>query len=227
MVRPTILVIEDEEAQRLILQHNLEEAGYEVICAENGEIGWERIEDYRPDLIVLDWMMPKLSGIELCRQIKSSAKTKNTPIIMLSARSEEIDRIRGLEIGADDYVSKPYSIKELLARIKGQLRRVRGAAVAEKLSFEDIELDMETYKVIRSGENIKLGPIEFRLLATFLEKPGKVWSRDSLLDRVWGRDIYVDTRTVDVHIGRLRRALCKNGEQDLIRTVRGAGYALG
>jgi len=227
MVRPTILVIEDEEAQRLILQHNLEEAGYEVICAENGEIGWELMEDYRPDLIVLDWMMPKLSGIELCRQIKSSAKTKNTPIIMLSARSEEVDRIRGLEIGADDYVSKPYSIKELLARIKGQLRRVREAAVAKKLSFEGIELDMETYRVTRSGENIKLGPIEFRLLATFLEKPGKVWSRDSLLDRVWGRDIYVDTRTVDVHIGRLRRALCKNGEQDLIRTVRGAGYALG
>ena len=227
MVRPTILVIEDEEAQRLILQHNLEEAGYEVICAENGEIGWELIEDYRPDLIVLDWMMPKLSGIELCRQVKSSAKTKNTPIIMLSARSEEVDRIRGLEIGADDYVSKPYSIKELLARIKGQLRHVRGAAVAQKLSFEGIELDMETYRVTRSGENIKLGPIEFRLLATFLEKPGKVWSRDALLDRVWGRDIYVDTRTVDVHIGRLRRALRKNGEQDLVRTVRGAGYALG
>ena len=227
MVKPTILVIEDEEAQRLILQHNLEEAGYEVICAENGEIGWELIEDYRPDLIVLDWMMPKLSGIELCRQVKSSAKTKNTPIIMLSARSEEVDRIRGLEIGADDYVSKPYSIKELLARIKGQLRRVRGAAVAKKLSFEGIELDMETYRVTRSGENIKLGPIEFRLLATFLEKPRKVWSRDALLDRVWGRDIYVDTRTVDVHIGRLRRALRKNGEQDLVRTVRGAGYALG
>ena len=227
MVKPTILVIEDEEAQRLILQHNLEEAGYEVICAENGEIGWELIEDYRPDLIVLDWMMPKLSGIELCRQVKSSAKTKNTPIIMLSARSEEVDRIRGLEIGADDYVSKPYSIKELLARIKGQLRRVRGVAVAEKLSFEGIELDMETYRVTRSGENIKLGPIEFRLLATFLEKPRKVWSRDALLDRVWGRDIYVDTRTVDVHIGRLRRALRKNGEEDLVRTVRGAGYALG
>ena len=227
MVRPTILVIEDEEAQRLILQHNLEEAGYEVICAENGEIGWELIEDYRPDLIVLDWMMPKLSGIELCRQIKSSAKTKNTPIIMLSARSEEVDRIRGLEIGADDYVSKPYSIKELLARIKGQLRLVRGAAVAHKLSFVGIELDMETYRVTRSGENIKLGPIEFRLLATFLVKPGKVWSRDALLDRGWGRDIYVDTRTVDVHIGRLRRTLCKHGAQDLIRTVLGAGYALG
>ncbi len=227
MVRPTILVIEDEEAQRLILQHNLEEAGYEVICAEDGEIGWELITDYRPDLIVLDWMMPKLSGLELCRRIKSSAKTKNTPIIMLSARSEEVDRIRGLDIGADDYVSKPYSIKELLARIKGQIRRVRGAAVAEKLSFDDIELDMETYRVTRSGENIKLGPIEFKLLATFLEKPGKVWSRDALLDRVWGRDIYVDTRTVDVHIGRLRRALCKNGEEDLVRTVRGAGYALG
>ena len=227
MVRPTILVIEDEEAQRLILQHNLEEAGYEVICAENGEIGWELIEDYRPDLIVLDWMMPNLSGIELCRQIKSSAKTKDTPVIMLSARSEEVDRIRGLEIGADDYISKPFSIKELLARIKGQLRRVRAAAVAEKLSFQEIVLDMETHRVTRSGENIKLGPTEFRLLATFLEKPGKVWSRDALLDRVWGRDIYVDTRTVDVHIGRLRRALCKNGAQDLVRTVRGAGYALG
>ena len=227
MVRPTILVIEDEEAQRLILQHNLEEAGYEVICAEDGEIGWELITDYLPDLIVLDWMMPKLSGLELCRRIKSSAKTKNTPIIMLSARSEEVDRIRGLDIGADDYVSKPYSIKELLARIKGQIRRVRGAAVAKKLSFDGIELDMETYRVTRSGENIKLGPIEFKLLATFLEKPGKVWSRDALLDRVWGRDIYVDTRTVDVHIGRLRRALCKNGEEDLVRTVRGAGYALG
>ena len=227
MVRPTILVIEDEEAQRLILQHNLEEAGYEVICAEDGEIGWELITDYRPDLIVLDWMMPKLSGLELCRRIKSSAKTKNTPIIMLSARSEEVDRIRGLDIGADDYVSKPYSIKELLARIKGQIRRVRGAAVAKKLSFDGIELDMETYRVTRSGENIKLGPIEFKLLATFLEKPGKVWSRDALLDRVWGRDIYVDTRTVDVHIGRLRRALRKNGEQDIVRTVRGAGYALG
>ena len=227
MVRPTILVIEDEEAQRLILQHNLEDADYEVICAEDGEIGLELIEDYRPDLIVLDWMMPNLSGIELCRQIKSSAKTKDTPVIMLSARSEEVDRIRGLEIGADDYISKPFSIKELLARIKGQLRRVRAAAVAEKLSFQEIVLDMETHRVTRSGENIKLGPTEFRLLATFLEKPGKVWSRDALLDRVLGRDIYVDTRTVDVHIGRLRRALCKNGAQDLVRTVRGAGYALG
>ena len=227
MANPTILIVEDEEAQRLILQHNLEEAGYEVISAADGETGVELIQAYKPDVIVLDWMMPKLSGIELCRQIKSSSITKNIPVIMLSARSEEVDRIRGLDIGADDYVSKPYSIKELLARIKGQLRRVREAAVAHKFSFEDIELDMETYKVTRSGQNIKLGPIEFRLLTTFLEKPGKVWSRDALLDRVWGRDIYVDTRTVDVHIGRLRRSLCKNGEEDLVRTVRGAGYALG
>ena len=227
MAKPTILVVEDEQAQRLILQHNLEEAGYEVVTAEDGEVGLEHIKDYKPDIIVLDWMMPKLSGIELCRQIKSASNTKKTPVIMLSARSEEVDRIRGLEIGADDYISKPYSIKEILVRIKGQLRRVREAAVAEKLSFEGIELNMETYKVTRSGEEIKLGPTEFRLLATFLEKPGKVWSRDALLDRVWGRDIYVDTRTVDVHIGRLRRALCKNGEQDLVRTVRGAGYALG
>lgn len=227
MAKPTILVVEDEQAQRLILQHNLEEAGYEVVTAENGEVGLEHIKDYKPDIIVLDWMMPKLSGIELCRQIKSASNTKKTPVIMLSARSEEVDRIRGLEIGADDYISKPYSIKEILVRIKGQLRRVREAAVAEKLSFEGIELNMETYRVTRSGEEIKLGPTEFRLLATFLEKPGKVWSRDALLDRVWGRDIYVDTRTVDVHIGRLRRALCKNGEQDIVRTVRGAGYALG
>lgn len=227
MAKPTILVVEDEQAQRLILQHNLEEAGYEVVTAEDGEVGLEHIKDYKPDIIVLDWMMPKLSGIELCRQIKSASNTKKTPVIMLSARSEEVDRIRGLEIGADDYISKPYSIKEILVRIKGQLRRVREAAVAEKLSFEGIELNMETHRVTRSGEEIKLGPTEFRLLATFLEKPGKVWSRDALLDRVWGRDIYVDTRTVDVHIGRLRRALCKNGEQDLVRTVRGAGYALG
>ena len=227
MAKPTILVVEDEQAQRLILQHNLEEAGYEVVTAEDGEVGLEHIKDYKPDIIVLDWMMPKLSGIELCRQIKSASNTKKTPVIMLSARSEEVDRIRGLEIGADDYISKPYSIKEILVRIKGQLRRVREAAVAEKLSFDGIELNMETYRVTRSGEEIKLGPTEIRLLATFLEKPGKVWSRDALLDRVWGRDIYVDTRTVDVHIGRLRRALCKNGEQDLVRTVRGAGYALG
>lgn len=227
MAKPTILVVEDEQAQRLILQHNLEEAGYEVVTAEDGEVGLEHIKDYKPDIIVLDWMMPKLSGIELCRQIKSASNTKKTPVIMLSARSEEVDRIRGLEIGADDYISKPYSIKEILVRIKGQLRRVREAAVAEKLSFEGIELNMETYRVTRSGEEIKLGPTEFRLLSTFLEKPGKVWSRDALLDRVWGRDIYVDTRTVDVHIGRLRRALCKNGEQDIVRTVRGAGYALG
>ena len=227
MAKPTILVVEDEQAQRLILQHNLEEAGYEVVTAEDGEVGLEHIKDYKPDIIVLDWMMPKLSGIELCRQIKSASNTKKTPVIMLSARSEEVDRIRGLEIGADDYISKPYSIKEILVRLKGQLRRVREAAVAEKRSFEGIELNMETDKVLRSGEHIKLGPIEFKLLATFLEKPGKVWSRDALLDRVWGRDIYVDTRTVDVHIGRLRRALCKNGEQDLVRTVRGAGYALG
>ena len=201
--------------------------GFNVKSASTGEEGLILIKELIPDLLILDWMMPKLSGIELCRQIKSSSRTKNTPVIMLSARSEEVDRIRGLEIGADDYISKPFSIKELLARIKGQLRRVREAAVAEKLSFEDIELDMETYRVKRSGENIKLGPIEFKLLSTFLERPGKVWSRDALLDRVWGRDIYVDTRTVDVHIGRLRRALCKNGAEDLIRTVRGAGYALG
>ena len=172
-------------------------------------------------------MLPNVSGIEVCRRLKSRSETRGVPIIMLSARSEEVDRVRGLETGADDYVIKPYSVVELMARVRTQLRRTRPATVGETLMFEDIRLDAESHKVFRGEALLKLGPTEFRLLATFMEKPGRVWSREQLLDRVWGRDIYVDTRTVDVHIGRLRKALCQQGGEDPVRTVRGAGYALG
>ncbi|NDH21992.1 MAG: response regulator, partial [Rhodobacteraceae bacterium] len=164
---------------------------------------------------------------EVCRRLKSNSKTRQIPVVMLSARAEEVDRVRGLETGADDYVVKPYSVIELMARVKAHLRRIRAAAVGDRLEYADIMLDPETHKVFRSQSELKLGPTEFRLLSTFMEKPGRVWSRDQLLDRVWGRDIYVDTRTVDVHVGRLRKALCQHGGDDPLRTVRGAGYALG
>ncbi|SMX28430.1 Phosphate regulon transcriptional regulatory protein PhoB [Pelagimonas phthalicica] len=225
--QPTVLVVEDEAAQREILSYNLEAEGFRVVRAENGEEALVMVSEESPDIIVLDWMMPNVSGIEVCRQIKTRPDTRNVPIIMLSARSEEVDRVRGLETGADDYVVKPYSVVELMARVRAQLRRTRPAAVGVQLDYEDISLDPETHRVTRSGQTLKLGPTEFRLLSTFMEKPGRVWSRDQLLDRVWGRDIYVDTRTVDVHIGRLRKALCQHGGGDPLRTVRGAGYALG
>jgi two-component system phosphate regulon response regulator PhoB len=227
MIRPTVLLVEDEPAQRELLAYNLEAEGFDVITADNGEDGLILVDENDPDLIVLDWMMPQLSGIEVCRRLKSNSKTRQTPVIMLSARAEEVDRVRGLETGADDYVVKPYSVIELMARVKAHLRRIRAAAVGDRLEYGDIMLDPETHKVFRSQSELKLGPTEFRLLSTFMEKPGRVWSRDQLLDRVWGRDIYVDTRTVDVHVGRLRKALCQHGGDDPLRTVRGAGYALG
>ena len=227
MSKPTILIVEDEPAQSEVLAYNLKAEGYHVITADNGEDALILVDENMPDLILLDWMMPHVSGIEVCRRLKIRPETRSIPIIMLSARSEEIDRVRGLEIGADDYVAKPYSIIELMARVRAQLRRTRAAAVGQLLHHEDIILDAETFKVSRSEKPIKLGPTEFRLLSTFMEKPGRVWTRDQLLDRVWGRDIYVDTRTVDVHIGRLRKALCQHGGKDPLRTVRGAGYALG
>ena len=185
------------------------------------------VDEEEPDIIILDWMMPKVSGIEVCRRLKMRPDTRAIPIIMLSARAEEVDRIRGLETGADDYVIKPYSVLELMARARVMLRRVRPSSLGEVLEWGDIRLDGETHRVDRAGKPLKLGPTEFRLLTTLLEKPGRVWARDQLLDRVWGRDIYVDTRTVDVHVGRLRKALCQHGGEDPIRTVRGAGYALG
>ncbi len=227
MERPSVLLVEDEPAQREVLAYNLEAEGFQVSRAENGEEALLLVEEVTPDLILLDWMLPNVSGIEICRRLKSRNETRATPIIMLSARSEEVDRVRGLETGADDYVVKPYSVVELMARVRTQLRRTRPAAIGERLEFGNIVLDAETHKVFRDDKLLKLGPTEFRLLSTFMEKPGRVWSRDQLLDRVWGRDIYVDTRTVDVHIGRLRKALGSMGGDDPIRTVRGAGYALG
>ena len=225
--QPTVLVVEDEPAQREVLGYNLEAEGFRVARAENGEEALLLVEEEQPDIIVLDWMLPNVSGIEVCRQLKSRSDTRNVPIIMLSARSEEVDRVRGLETGADDYVIKPYSVVELMARVRAQLRRSRPAAAGLRLEFDDIVLDSETHRVTRDGTEIKLGPTEFRLLSTLMEKPGRVWSREQLLDRVWGRDIYVDTRTVDVHIGRLRKSLMQTGGTDPLRTVRGAGYALG
>ncbi|MBY6047196.1 phosphate regulon transcriptional regulator PhoB [Vannielia litorea] len=225
--QPLVLVVEDEPAQREVLSYNLEAEGFDLVSADNGEDAILLVEEERPDLIVLDWMLPNLSGIEVCRRLKLKNATRGIPIIMLSARAEEVDRVRGLETGADDYVVKPYSVIELMARIRAQLRRTRPATVGARLEYEDIMLDAETHKVERAGRELKLGPKEFRLLSTFMEKPGRVWSREQLLDRVWGRDIYVDTRTVDVHIGRLRKALGAHGGDDLLRTVRGAGYALG
>ena len=224
--QPTVLVVEDEPAQREVLAYNLEAEGFRVSRAENGEEAILLVDEVAPDIIVLDWMLPNLSGIEVCRQLKMRSETRGVPIIMLSARSEEVDRVRGLETGADDYVVKPYSVIELMARVRAQLRRTRPASMGERLEYEDIVLDAETHRVTRTGKELKLGPTEFRLLSTFMEKPGRVWSREQLLDRVWGRDIYVDTRTVDVHI-RLRKALCAHGGDDPLRTVRGAGYALG
>ena len=225
--QPTVLVVEDEASQREVLRYNLEAEGFRVAAAGNGEEALVMLDEEEPDVIVLDWMLPNLSGIEVCRQIKTRPETRGVPVIMLSARSEEIDRVRGLETGADDYVVKPYSLRELMARVKAQLRRARPAAAGLRLEYDDIILDAETHRVTRDGQELKLGPTEFRLLSTFMEKPGRVWSREQLLDRVWGRDIYVDTRTVDVHIGRLRKALTMHGGADPVRTVRGAGYALG
>lgn len=225
--QPVVLVVEDEMAQREVLVYNLEAEGFRVVTAETGEDAMLAVDEQAPDIILLDWMLPAVSGIEVCRRLKARPDTVGTPIIMLSARSEEVDKVRGLETGADDYMVKPYSVVELMARVRTQLRRVRPTTVGQTLRFDDIILDSETHKVTRDGSVIKLGPTEFRLLATFIEKPGRVWSRDQLLDRVWGRDIYVDTRTVDVHVGRLRKSLCTHGGNDPLRTVRGAGYALG
>ena len=226
--RPHVLIVEDEPAQREVLSYNLEAEGFRVTMAADGEEALLYVAEDAPDLVVLDWMLPQLSGIEVCRRLKSQSANRAIPVIMLSARSEEVDKVRGLETGADDYVTKPYAVSELMARVRAQLRRTRPSTVGETLSFDDIVLDAETHRVHRAGRPLKLGPTEFRLLATFMEKPGRVWSRDQLLDRVWGRDVYVDTRTVDVHVGRLRKVLRgDDGRDDPIRTVRGAGYALG
>lgn len=223
---PRVLVVEDEPAQAEVLAYNLRAGGFEVASAASGDEALVLVDEVGPDVIVLDWMLPGVSGIEVCRRLKLHPEHGAIPVIMISARSEEVDRVRGLETGADDYVVKPYSMAELVARVRAQLRRTRPAAAGRRLEHGDIVLDAETHRVARAGRPVRLGPTEFRLLATFLERPGRVWTREQLLDRVWGRDVYVDSRTVDVHVGRLRKALCQDGGSDPIRTVRGTGYAL-
>jgi two-component system, OmpR family, phosphate regulon response regulator PhoB len=223
---PLVLIVEDERAQMELLSYNLQKQGYRVARASDGEEGLLLARERLPDLIVLDWMVPLVSGIEVCRRLKAQADTRAIPVIMLTARGEESDRIRGLDTGADDYVVKPYAIKELQARIRAMLRRIRASSVGETLVHGDLVLDSDTHKVTRAGQPIALGPIEFRLLATFMERPGRVYSRDRLLDRVWGREAEIDTRTVDVHVGRLRKALARPGLPNPIRTVRGSGYSL-
>ena len=224
---PLILLAEDEAAQRAVMAYNLAAEGYRVAEAGTGEEAMLLVGEAPPDLVVLDWMMPDLSGIEVCRRLKADPETRAIPVIMLSARAEEADRVRGLETGADDYVAKPYSMAELMARIRANLRRVRPASVGGLLEYQDLQLDAGSHRVTRAGQELALSPTEFRLLAALMEKPGRVLSRERLLDRVWGRDIHVETRTVDVHVGRLRKALCQHGGEDLLRTVRGAGYSLG
>jgi len=221
-----ILIVEDDPSLVELLRYNLESEGFEVSVARDGESGMEAIVADDPDLVVLDWMLPNISGIEICRQMRQRTATKTTPVIMLTAKGEESDRVRGLETGADDYIVKPFSPAELTARIKAVLRRAHPEQIGETLDYEDISMDLETHRVMRGGNAIKLGPTEFRLLRTLLEKPGRVFSREQLLDRVWGRDIYVELRTVDVHIRRLRKALNGSHDSDLIRTVRSAGYSL-
>jgi two-component system phosphate regulon response regulator PhoB len=221
-----ILIVEDDPSLVELLRYNLETEGFDVSVARDGEGGMEAIDADDPDLVVLDWMLPNMSGIEICRQMRQRTATRSTPVIMLTAKGEESDRVRGLETGADDYIVKPFSPAELTARIKAVLRRAHPEQLGDTLDYEDISMDLETHRVMRGERSVKLGPTEFRLLRTLLEKPGRVFCREQLLDRVWGRDIYVELRTVDVHIRRLRKALNGPNETDLIRTVRSAGYSL-
>ncbi len=225
-IKPRILLIEDDTSLIELLRYNIEREGFDIGCVADGEEGLLQATETPPDLIILDWMLPNLSGIEICRRLRRNPKTANIPILMLTARAEECDRIRGLDTGADDYITKPFSPKELIARIHAVLRRVRPGLAGKILQYEDIMLDSTAHKVMRGEESIHLGPSEFRLLSHFLENPGRVFSREQLLDAVWGHDVYVELRTVDVHIRRLRKALNGNGSVDVIRTVRSAGYAL-
>lgn len=221
-----ILVVEDEEPLALLLQYNLESEGFEVDLIHHGDEVELALEENQPNIIILDWMLPGTSGLELCRRIRSNSKTSQLPIILLTARGEEGDRLRGLETGADDYVTKPFSVPELCARVKAVLRRANPESIAETLSVGDIELDRTSFRVKRGPRDVRLGPTEFRLLEFLMQSPGRVYSRGQLLDSVWGQNVYVDERTVDVHIGRLRKAINRGKEKDPIRTVRGAGYSI-
>jgi two-component system phosphate regulon response regulator PhoB len=220
---PKVMIVEDEEPLSLMLRYNLEAEGYAVDTVVRGDDAEVRLRESVPDLLLLDWMLPGVSGIELCRRLRSRETTRALPIIMLTARGEESERIRGLATGADDYVVKPFSVPELLARVRAILRRSKPDLIATVLRAGDIELDRETHRVRRGGRELHLGPTEFRLLEFLMQSPGRVFSRPQLLDGVWGHDVFVDERTVDVHVGRLRKALGRG--RDPIRTVRGSGYS--
>ena len=224
--QPYILVVEDEEALATLLHYNLEKEGYRVELCADGEEAMIRIDEKLPDLVVLDWMLPSVSGIEVCRRLRQKPATRNLPIIMLTARGEETDRVRGLDTGADDYIVKPFLMSELSARVRAVLRRIRPGLAEDRIRHGDIVIDRSAHRVKRGGKDVHLGPTEFRLLDYFMQHPGRVFSREQLLNAVWGSDVYVETRTVDVHIGRLRRALTIDESLDPIRTVRSAGYAL-
>ena len=221
-----ILIVEDEDALTLLLRYNLEAEGYAVETVARGDEADLLLKENAPDLVILDWMLPGLSGIELCRRLRARAETMHLPIIMLTARGEESERVRGLATGADDYIVKPFSVPELIARVRALLRRALPERIADVLSFGDLEVDREKKRVSRSGRAVDLGPTEYRLLEFLMQRPGRVFSREQLLDGVWGNEIYIDERTVDVHVGRLRKALNRGHAADPIRTVRGAGYAL-
>ena len=227
MAKPThVLVVEDEPALADLLKYNLEKEGYRVSVANDGEEALVVADESAPDLVVLDWMLPKAPGIEVCRRLRARQDTRNTPIVMLTARTEEGDRIRGLDVGADDYLTKPFSMNELLARLRAVMRRIRPGLADDKVVIGDIVMDRVSHRVKRSEREVHLGPTEFRILDHLMQHPGRVFSREQLLDAVWGSDVYVEARTVDVHIGRLRKALMVGTESDPIRTVRSAGYAL-
>ena len=226
MTKPTLLLVEDDRALADLLMWHFDREGYEIVRTADGDEALILADERTPDVVILDWMIEGVSGIEVCRRLRRRASTAHVPIIMLTARGEESDRIRGLETGADDYVTKPFSPRELLARVAAVLRRVRPALAGEQLAYADIEMDVEAHRVRRADRPVKLGPTEFRLLRHFMEHPGRVFSRERLLDAVWGHDPDIDARTVDVHIRRLRKALNEGGCPDLLRTVRSAGYAL-
>jgi two-component system phosphate regulon response regulator PhoB len=225
-LKPFILVVEDEDSLATLLHYNLEKEGYDVAVAVDGEEALLLVDERLPDLIVLDWMLPKVSGIEVCRRLRQKGESRNVPVIMLTARGEETDRIRGLDTGADDYVVKPFSMTELAARIRAVLRRLRPGLAEDRVRCGDIVIDRVAHRVKRDDLEIHLGPTEFRLLDYLMQHPGRVFSREQLLDAVWGSDVYVEARTVDVHIGRLRKALNAGEANDPIRTVRSAGYSL-
>lgn len=227
MIAPKIMIVEDEEPLGMLLKYNLEADGYEVEVIGRGDEAETRLMENVPDLLVLDWMVPAISGIELCRRLRMRPQTERLPIIMLTARGEESDRVRGLSTGADDYLVKPFSTPEFVARVRALLRRTKPQVLSSILSVNDLVLDREQHRVFRNGRPLNLGPTEYRLLEFLMLAPGRVFSREQLLDKVWGETIYIDERTVDVHIGRLRKCLNAGRHRDLIRTVRGAGYALG